>query len=51
MAIGASTRRRSSASPALAHTQPTLDYLGARNIAMFSCDIDSLDFKSSRPTR
>ena len=33
--------------PALAHTQATKDYLGARNIAMFSCDIDSNDFKSS----
>jgi peptidoglycan/xylan/chitin deacetylase (PgdA/CDA1 family) len=35
--------------PALAHTQATLGYLGARNIAMFSCDIDSYDFKSSSP--
>lgn len=33
--------------PGLAHTQPTLDYLGTRNISMFSVDIDSLDFKSS----
>jgi peptidoglycan/xylan/chitin deacetylase (PgdA/CDA1 family) len=33
--------------PALAHTQATLGYLGTRNIAMFSVDIDSLDFKSS----
>ena len=35
--------------PALAHTQATLGYLGSRNIAMFSCDIDSYDFKSSGP--
>jgi peptidoglycan/xylan/chitin deacetylase (PgdA/CDA1 family) len=35
--------------PALAHTQATLGYLGTRNIAMFSCDIDSFDFKSSGP--
>ena len=35
--------------PALAHTQPTLAYLGTRNIAMFSVDIDSLDFRSSSP--
>jgi peptidoglycan/xylan/chitin deacetylase (PgdA/CDA1 family) len=35
--------------PALAHTQATLGYLGSRNIAMFSCDIDSYDFKSSSP--
>ncbi len=33
--------------PGLAHTRPTLEYLGSRNIAMFSVDIDSLDFKSS----
>ena len=33
--------------PGLAHTQPTLDYLASRNIAMFSVDIDSLDFKST----
>ena len=35
--------------PALAHTQATKDYLGARNIAMFSCDVDSNDFKSTSP--
>ena len=35
--------------PALAHTQATLGYLGSRNVAMFSCDIDSYDFKSSGP--
>src|SRR6478609_3647029 len=35
--------------PALAHTQATLAYLNSRNIAMFSCDIDSFDFKSSGP--
>jgi peptidoglycan/xylan/chitin deacetylase (PgdA/CDA1 family) len=35
--------------PALAHTQATRDYLGTRNIAMFSCDVDSNDFKSSGP--
>jgi peptidoglycan/xylan/chitin deacetylase (PgdA/CDA1 family) len=35
--------------PALAHTQATLGYLGSRNIAMFSCDVDSYDFKSSGP--
>ncbi|MBO4222813.1 polysaccharide deacetylase family protein [Bradyrhizobium neotropicale] len=35
--------------PALAHTQATLGYLGSRNIAMFSVDVDSLDFKSSSP--
>jgi len=35
--------------PALAHTQASRDYLGTRNIAMFSCDVDSNDFKSSSP--
>ena len=35
--------------PALAHTQAALGYLGTRNIAMFSCDIDFYDFKSSGP--
>jgi peptidoglycan/xylan/chitin deacetylase (PgdA/CDA1 family) len=35
--------------PALAHTQATLGYLNGRNIAMFSCDVDSFDFKSSGP--
>ncbi len=33
--------------PALAHTPATLTYLGTRNIAMFSVDVDSNDFKSS----
>jgi len=35
--------------PALAHTQAALGYLGTRNIAMFSCDVDSNDFRSSGP--
>jgi peptidoglycan/xylan/chitin deacetylase (PgdA/CDA1 family) len=35
--------------PALAHTQATLGYLATRNIAMFSCDVDSNDFKSNSP--
>jgi peptidoglycan/xylan/chitin deacetylase (PgdA/CDA1 family) len=35
--------------PALAHTQATLAHLASRNIAMFSVDVDSLDFKSSSP--
>jgi peptidoglycan/xylan/chitin deacetylase (PgdA/CDA1 family) len=35
--------------PALAHTQATLAYLATRNIAMFSCDVDSNDFKSAGP--
>ena len=32
--------------PALQHTPASMDYLGSRNIAMFSCDVDSFDFKS-----
>jgi len=32
--------------PALQHPPAMVTYLGTRNIAMFSCDIDSLDFKS-----
>jgi peptidoglycan/xylan/chitin deacetylase (PgdA/CDA1 family) len=32
--------------PALAHTQATLAYLESRNIAKFSVDVDSNDFKS-----
>src|SRR5882757_1082306 len=32
--------------PALAHTQATKDYLESRNIAKFSVDVDSNDFKS-----
>ena len=35
--------------PRLAHTQAALGYLGSRNIAMFSCDVDSNDFKSTGP--
>ncbi len=35
--------------PALAHTQASRDYLATRNIAMFSCDVNSNDFKSSGP--
>ncbi|WMT75158.1 polysaccharide deacetylase family protein [Bradyrhizobium sp. Ash2021] len=35
--------------PALVHTQATTEHLGNRNIAMFSCDVDSNDFKSSSP--
>ena len=35
--------------PALAHTQAALGYLATRNIAMFSCDVDSNDFKSNSP--
>ncbi len=32
--------------PGLQHTPASVDYLGTRNIAMFSTDVDSFDFKS-----
>ncbi len=35
--------------PALVHTPATTEHLGSRNIAMFSVDVDSNDFKSSSP--
>jgi len=35
--------------PGLAHTQAARGYLASRNIAMFSVDVDSNDFKSSGP--
>ena len=35
--------------PALQHPPEMVTYLGARNIAMFSCDLDSFDFKARNP--
>ena len=32
--------------PALQHSKASIEYLGSRNIAMFSCDVDSFDFKA-----
>jgi peptidoglycan/xylan/chitin deacetylase (PgdA/CDA1 family) len=32
--------------PGLQHTQASMEYLGSRNVAMFSTDVDSFDFKS-----
>ena len=32
--------------PGLQHTQASMEYLGSRNIAMFSTDVNSFDFKS-----
>ena len=34
--------------PALQHPPEMVTYLGERNIAIFSCDVDSFDFKSHR---
>jgi peptidoglycan/xylan/chitin deacetylase (PgdA/CDA1 family) len=35
--------------PALQHPPEMVTYLGTRNIAMFSCDLDSFDFKAHNP--
>jgi peptidoglycan/xylan/chitin deacetylase (PgdA/CDA1 family) len=35
--------------PALQHPPEMVTYLGTRNIAMFSCDLDSFDFKAHKP--
>ena len=43
---GRSTRRRSSAFRRLQHNPAAMAYLGSRNIAMFSCDVDSFDFRA-----
>jgi peptidoglycan/xylan/chitin deacetylase (PgdA/CDA1 family) len=34
--------------PALQHPPETVTYLGERNIGIFSCDLDSFDFKASK---
>ena len=34
--------------PALQHPPEMVTYLGERNVAMFSCDLDSFDFKASK---
>ena len=35
--------------PALQHPPEMVTYLGTRNIAIFSCDLDSFDFKARKP--
>ena len=35
--------------PALQHPPEMVTYLGTRNVAIFSCDLDSFDFKASKP--
>jgi peptidoglycan/xylan/chitin deacetylase (PgdA/CDA1 family) len=37
--------------PTLRHPAETVEYLGQRNIASFSADIDSLDFKTKNPVQ
>ncbi|MEI9901664.1 MAG: polysaccharide deacetylase family protein [Hyphomicrobium sp.] len=46
-AVGGPTAR-SSASPFLRHSPETLKYLADRNVAVFSTDIDSFDFKGGK---
>ena len=36
--------------PALQHPPEMVTYLGTRNVGIFSCDLDSFDFKASKPT-
>jgi peptidoglycan/xylan/chitin deacetylase (PgdA/CDA1 family) len=35
--------------PALQHPPEMVTYLGTRDVAIFSCDLDSFDFKASKP--
>jgi peptidoglycan/xylan/chitin deacetylase (PgdA/CDA1 family) len=35
--------------PALQHPPEIVTYLGTRNVGIFSCDLDSFDFKASKP--
>ena len=35
--------------PALQHPPKMVTYLGERNVAIWSCDLDSFDFKASKP--
>ncbi len=35
--------------PELQHNPATVTYLGSRNVAIFSCDLDSFDFRASNP--
>jgi peptidoglycan/xylan/chitin deacetylase (PgdA/CDA1 family) len=37
--------------PALQHPPEMVTYLGTRNIAIFSCDLDSFDFKANKPEK
>jgi peptidoglycan/xylan/chitin deacetylase (PgdA/CDA1 family) len=37
--------------PQLQHPPAMVTYLGTRDIAMFSCDLDSFDFKASKPQK
>lgn len=37
--------------PGLRHPPKAVTYLGERNIAIFSCDLDSFDFKAGKPEK
>lgn len=37
--------------PALQHPPAMVTYLGERNVGIFSCDLDSFDFKASKPEK
>jgi peptidoglycan/xylan/chitin deacetylase (PgdA/CDA1 family) len=37
--------------PQLQHAPAMVTYLGTRDIAMFSCDLDSFDFKATKPEK
>src|ERR1700716_3198131 len=37
--------------PQLQHAPAMVTYLGTRDVAMFSCDLDSFDFKASKPEK
>jgi peptidoglycan/xylan/chitin deacetylase (PgdA/CDA1 family) len=37
--------------PQLQHALVMVTYLGTRDIAMFSCDLDPFDFKATKPER
>jgi peptidoglycan/xylan/chitin deacetylase (PgdA/CDA1 family) len=37
--------------PALQHPPSMVTYLGERNVAIWSCDLDSFDFKASKPQK
>src|SRR5437899_12512390 len=47
-ALGGVSPAPSFRSPAQQHPPEMVTYLGERNIAMFSCDLDSFDFKASK---
>src|SRR5438093_7111617 len=47
-ALGGKSPAPFSRFPALQHPPEMVTYLGTRNIAIFSCDLDSFDFKASK---